>query len=47
MCSLLPQLLAALMVLHLREEPPAPLNEYAQGRADKVAENQARLAASV
>ena len=34
------------MVMHLQEEPPEPLNEYAQGRADRVAENQARLAAS-
>ena len=46
-CSLLPQLLPILMIMHLQEEPLGPLNEYAQCRVDNIAENQARLAASV
>ena len=46
-CSLLPQLLPILMIMHLQEEPLGPLNEYAQRRVDNIAENQARLAASV
>ena len=32
------------MVMHIQEEPLGPRNEYAQGVADRVAENQAKLA---
>ena len=45
-CSLQLQLPPVLMVMHLQEEPPEPLNEYAQGRVDRITFNQARMAAS-
>ena len=43
-CSILPQVLPVLNVMHLQEEPLGPLTEYAQRCIGKQTQNQAKVA---